>query len=88
MAGSMHMARASSQNGCGVNFCRGQANFHLRKLSLPLTEMHLTANVTVAQATEHGSQHAHGQGKQSEWLWGEFLQGLGIISVSRNSACL
>jgi hypothetical protein len=21
-----------------------------------------------------GSHHAHGQGKQSEWLWGEFLQ--------------
>jgi hypothetical protein len=30
--------------------------------------------VTAAQATEHGSHHAHGQGKQSEWLWGEFLQ--------------
>jgi hypothetical protein len=74
MAATMYMARESSHNDCGVNSAKTWLNFLKWKFSLPLTEMHLTANVTPAQATEHGSQHAHGQGKQSEWLWGEFLQ--------------
>jgi hypothetical protein len=61
----------------GCISAEARLNFHLRKFSLPSTEMQLTANVTAAQTTEHGRQHAHGQGKLPQWLWGEFLQRLG-----------